>query len=400
MPPTLVFDLASDGDRTTTCRLFPPFTEDALGADYDDRPETLCPAASRGCLPRESALCPFESSWNQPQRPRDLRFLTRPERPPAWEAVTHAGSPLLILAGAGSGQGRAFSRTASPTCRATDERGQIIAITFTNKAPPMRERGSPRGTTRGACGCRHSTSACVRSLRYEHEARACLVVHDLRRAGLSAPHPDGPQGTGSTLSAFTPKMVAARISDAKNERSARQLRDLATCRARRGRLRRVRQAYARPNALISDDLIMRTVEPLRDNPLIAEHYHWRFRPHSWSTKGHEPRPVPSRESPRGDGSDGVTPAELTVVGDSDHRSTPSAGANDPQISEESLSATGERAPSCSSRTTASSTQNISARRERRHRLQHGAPRKTCGRPSGDGAFITLDAATSEHDEAR
>jgi DNA helicase-2/ATP-dependent DNA helicase PcrA len=59
-----------------------------------------------------------------------LSGLNGPQR----EAVTHAGSPLLIVAGAGSGKPEC-SPTGSRTCWPRDVHpGQIIAITFTNKA--------------------------------------------------------------------------------------------------------------------------------------------------------------------------------------------------------------------------------------------------------------------------
>ena len=72
------------------------------------------------------------------------------------------------------------------------------------------------------------------------------------------------------------------------------------------------------NALDFDDLIMRTVELLADNPLIAEHYHRRFRHilvDEYQDTNHAQYVLV--RALVGDGTDGVEPAELTVVGDSD-----------------------------------------------------------------------------------
>ena len=126
-------------------------------------------------------------------------------------------------------------------------------------------------------------SACVRLLRYEHEAAglsSSFTIYDaqdsqrLIQMVLKAQDVD--------IKRFTPKMVAARISDAKNELiGPARYADLA---GKDPVSRIVAAAYVEydkrmraSNALDFDDLIMRTVELLRDNPLIAEHYHRRFR---------------------------------------------------------------------------------------------------------------------------
>src|SRR4051812_8433549 len=50
------------------------------------------------------------------------------------EAVTHAGGPLLIVAGAGSGKTRVLTRRIAHLINVRDVRpSQILAITFTNK---------------------------------------------------------------------------------------------------------------------------------------------------------------------------------------------------------------------------------------------------------------------------
>src|SRR3954453_8406288 len=86
------------------------------------------------------------------------------------EAVKHAGSPLLIVAGAGSGKTRVLShRIAYLLATRRARPGEILAITFTNKAPAeMRERVEQLvGPAAGRMWVSTFHSACVRILRRE-----------------------------------------------------------------------------------------------------------------------------------------------------------------------------------------------------------------------------------------
>ena len=384
--------------------------EDALGSDA--WPEIAVPGGASGT---PSAWEPpassggFSSGWERPSRPGvDPESLTRGLNDRQREAVTHAGSPLLILAGAGSGKTRVLThRIAYLLATGRARAGEILAITFTNKAAAeMRERaGALVGDDARRMWVSTFHSACVRLLRYEHEAAglsSSFTIYDaqdsqrLIQMVLRAQDVD--------IKRFTPKMVAARISDAKNELIG-PVRYAETA-GKDPVSRIVADAYVEydkrmraSNALDFDDLIMRTVELLRDNPLIAEHYHRRFRHilvDEYQDTNHAQYVLV--RALVGDGSDGVTPAELTVVGDSDQSIYAFRGATIRNIEEFERDFTGARTILLEQNYR--STQNILSAANAVIARNTGRRAKNLWTASGDGALITLDAADSEHDEAR
>jgi DNA helicase-2/ATP-dependent DNA helicase PcrA len=221
---------------------------------------------------------------------------TRPERPKPdalleglnpqqRQAVLHTGSPLLIVAGAGSGKTKVLtSRIAYLLAERDAHPGQIMAITFTNKAAgEMKHRVNELvGKRSGAMWVSTFHSMCVRIMR-----------RDAKHLGLSTSFSIYDQDDSRRLVSLVgreldldPKRypargLAAQISNLKNELLDP---DDASGRATNDYERRVAEVYqlyqrrlTQANALDFDDLIMRTVELLTVFPEVAAYYRRRFR---------------------------------------------------------------------------------------------------------------------------
>ena len=340
--------------------------------------------------------------------------LIRDLNPAQRRAVTHSGSPLLIIAGAGSGKTRVLTRRIAHLIATRRARpGEILAITFTNKAAAeMRERVA---ALIGPVGERMwvSTfhSACVRILRREHEAaglRSTFSIYDAADSTRLVTLVVRELGIDSKR--FTPKAFAHRISDLKNELVTPE--DFAeravTSNPFERHLAEVYRAYqarlGAANALDFDDLIMRAVRLLQTRPAVAEMYRRRFRHilvDEYQDTNHA-QYVLVRELVGGPGTSGagspLPPGELTVVGDSDQSIYAFRGATIRNIEE--FEKDYPTARTILLEQNYRSTQNILDAANAVIARNSGRREKRLFTESGAGAPITGYVADSEHDEAR
>ncbi|MCI3932543.1 DNA helicase PcrA [Streptomyces sp. AN091965] len=326
-------------------------------------------------------------------------------------AVVHAGSPLLIVAGAGSGKTRVLThRIAYLLAERGVHPGQILAITFTNKAAgEMKERVEQLvGPRAGAMWVSTFHSACVRILRREYKKlgfTSSFSIYDAadskRLMALVCRDLD------LDPKKFPPKSFSAKISNLKNELIDEE--DFAA-QAADGFEKTLAQAYAmyqsrlrEANALDFDDLIMTTVHLLRAFPDVAEHYRRRFRHvmvDEYQDTNHAQYALvrelvgPSLE----EGEDGEGPGELCVVGDADQSIYAFRGAtirNILQFEEDYTDATTILLEQNyrSTQTILSAANAVIERNESRRP-------KNLWTNAGAGAGITGYVADTEHDEAQ
>ncbi|MEU4652942.1 DNA helicase PcrA [Streptomyces sp. NPDC023723] len=331
-------------------------------------------------------------------------------------AVTHAGSPLLIVAGAGSGKTRVLThRIAHLLGERGVHPGQILAITFTNKAAgEMKERVEQLvGPRANAMWVMTFHSACVRILRRESKQlgfTSSFSIYDAadskRLMALVCRDLD------LDPKRFPPKSFSAKISNLKNELIDEE--DFAA-QAGDGFEKTLAQAYAmyqarlrEANALDFDDLIMTTVNLLRAFPDVAEHYRRRFRHvlvDEYQDTNHAQYAlvrelvgtgVHDEDVPPSEGE--LPPAELCVVGDADQSIYAFRGAtirNILQFEEDYPDATTILLEQNyrSTQTILSAANAVIERNESRRP-------KNLWTNAGAGAQITGYVADTEHDEAQ
>lgn len=324
------------------------------------------------------------------------------------EAVEHGGGPLLIVAGAGSGKTRVLTHRIAYLLATRRARvGEILAITFTNKAAAeMRERVQALvGPAARNMWVSTFHSACVRILRKEAKAlglRSSFSIYDAADAQRLITLVSREQDLD--VKKFPARSLSNRISDLKNELvgpqeyAAREdadpvLRDVYT---------RYQQRLVQAHALDFDDIIMSTVALLQQHPAVAEHYRRRFRHilvDEYQDTNHA-QYVLVRELTGGLPGDesGLPPAELTVVGDADQSIYAFRGATIRNILE--FEADYPDARTILLEQNYRSTQTIlSAANAVISRNPDRRPKKLWT-DAGDGAKIVGYVADDEHHEAR
>ncbi|WP_025273557.1 DNA helicase PcrA [Haloglycomyces albus] len=248
-----------------------------------------------------------------------LEGLNEPQR----EAVEHTGGPLLIVAGAGSGKTRVLThRIAHLIGERGAHPGEILAITFTNKAAgEMRERLDELvGPQARGIWALTFHSACLRILRREAarlDLKSSFSIYDADDARRLLGHIVKELHLDSKK--HSPRWLASEISKLKNELISP---DQAGADADDARSRLIADIYREYNhrlrladAVDFDDIIGLTVDLFRTFPAVAETWRRRFRHvlvDEYQDTNHAQYVFLRELVGTGDGA-----SELSVVGDAD-----------------------------------------------------------------------------------
>jgi len=205
--------------------------------------------------------------------------------PQQWEAVRHTQGPLIVVAGAGSGKTRVITyRILYLILNEKVPPEKILAITFTNKAASeMRERVHQKlGASDSYPWISTFHSFCLRVLRkhigllgfttdfviYDAQDQLTLLKQCMKSANMNH-------------EAFPPRTLLNHISGFKNDHLTPE--DLHLDSLPYGNKLKAAEIYPRyqqtlrqNNALDFDDLLMMTVQLLRQDEALREHYHNRF----------------------------------------------------------------------------------------------------------------------------
>lgn len=337
-----------------------------------------------------------------------LEGLNEPQR----AAVTHAGPPLLVVAGAGSGKTRVLTRRIAWLINERKAHpGSILAITFTNKAAAeMKERVEDLvGKRARIMWVSTFHSACVRILRKEIDRvgfKSNFSIYDaadskrlmtlvLRDLELDPKR-------------YQPNAVLHWVSDQKNElrdaedaaKEARNSFEEAYAKAFSAYQRRLREA----NALDFDDLIMTTVHLLQAFPDVRENYRRRFRHvlvDEYQDTNHAQYSLIQQlcgSSFEEGHQEAVEPSELMVVGDADQSIYAFRGADIRNILD--FEQDFPDATTILLEQNYRSTQTILSAANSVIGNNRGRKPKRLWTDAGEGARIVGYVSDDEHDEAR
>jgi DNA helicase-2/ATP-dependent DNA helicase PcrA len=356
---------------------------------------------------------PGGAAANRPARsgagahpPRDLDAMLDGLNPAQREAVVHSGSPLLIVAGAGSGKTRVLTNRIAYLLGERDVHpGEILAITFTNKAAAeMRERVEALiGPRARMMWVSTFHSACVRILRREHEhlgLPSSFTIYDAddsRRLMAQVA-----RDLDLDVKRHPPRGLLAAVSSLKNELVDHESARDAAQSDREALIAEVYGVYQNrliaAKALDFDDLIMTTVYLFQAFPAVAESYRRRFRHvlvDEYQDTNHAQYVLVRELVGPADGE--PAPAELCVVGDADQSIYAFRGATIRNILE--FEADYPNAKTILLEQNYRSTQTILTAANAVIEKNRGRKPKNLWTDSGAGERIIGYVADSEHDEA-
>jgi DNA helicase II / ATP-dependent DNA helicase PcrA len=212
-----------------------------------------------------------------------MDFLTK-LNPEQREATLHRDGPLLILAGAGSGKTRVITyRIAYLIGDGHAEPGQVLAVTFTNKAAgEMRERVEALiGDEANGVWLSTFHALCARLLRREApkiNLSRDFVIYDSSDQVAVVKQIEKELGIDDKF--VPPRQALSRISHARNRmegpdalRRSHNLKDDQIARIFERYVTALRDA----NALDFDDLLLKTVELFETSEQVRQYYAHKFR---------------------------------------------------------------------------------------------------------------------------
>ena len=321
-------------------------------------------------------------------------------------AVKHEGSPLLVVAGAGSGKTRVLTRRiAYLLAERNTSPFEVLAITFTNKAAgEMKERVAELiGARAKSMWVSTFHSACVRILRteasllgytnsftiYDQSDSLKLITLIMRDLNIDEKR-------------YAPRAFASIISQAKNELMGPEDYLNQTKDHFQEIVAQVFGIYQKrlsgANSMDFDDLISKTVEVLQRFPAVKAKYRSRFRHilvDEYQDTNHA-QYVLIKELVGAD-REGFPPAELCVVGDADQSIYAFRGANIRNILQ--FESDYPNAKTILLEQNYRSTQNILSAANAVISNNEGRKDKNLWSDAGSGALVSGYVAESEHDEA-